>query len=573
VQAKLIGISLSMGQSEAYYIPLGHVTTPTGEEPPRQLALDVVQRHLGPVFADESVAKVGHNAKFDSMVLERHGMPVKGVTFDTMLAAYLVDPGRRGLGLKEQAFEVLGQVMTPITKLIGTGSKQITFAQVPVRAGANYSGTDADMTLRLMRPLEAKLHELRLWPLFTEVEMPLIAVLARMEQAGILIETSVLERMAVDLAEQIAALEKSIYEAVGHQFNINSTKQLGDVLFSELKLPMGRKTKSGGYSVDADVLEGLKGAHPAVDVLLEYRTLAKLKSTYVDGLRELINPHDGRIHTSFNQAVASSGRLSSANPNLQNIPIRTEVGRRIRRAFVAAPGHVLLSADYAQIELRILAHITHEPALVSAFAADEDIHRVTASRLYGITLAEVTPDQRRMAKTVTYAIIYGQSPFGLSRTAGMPHDQARQFIQTFEESFPGVKQYVRDTLQRVRTEGYVQTLLGRKRFIRNMMDLPVVQRQAAEREAINMPIQGTNADIIKMAMLALDAALNDLNLQTRMILQVHDELVLEVPDAEVELVAPLVCTHMENAMKLDVPLRVEVKVGRDWYSTEPVVTG
>jgi DNA polymerase I len=573
VQAKLIGISLSMGQSEAYYIPLGHVTTPTGEEPPRQLALDVVQRHLAPVFGDESVAKVGHNAKFDSMVLERHGMPVNGVTFDTMVAAYLVDPGRRGLGLKEQAFEVLGQVMTPITKLIGTGSKQISFAQVPVRAAANYSGVDADMTLRLMRPLEAKLHELHLWQLFTEVEMPLIAVLARMEQAGILIETSVLERMAVDLAEQIAALETAIYEAVGHQFNINSTKQLGDVLFSELKLPMGRKTKTGGYSVDADVLEGLKGTHPAVDVLLEYRTLAKLKSTYVDGLRELINPHDGRIHTSFNQAVASSGRLSSANPNLQNIPIRTEVGRRIRRAFVAAPGHVLLSADYAQIELRILAHITHEPALVSAFAADEDIHRVTASRLYGITPAEVTSDQRRMAKTVTYAIIYGQSPFGLARTAGMPHDQARQFIQTFEESFPGVKEYVRSTLQHVRTEGYVQTLLGRKRFIRNMMDLPVVQRQAAEREAINMPIQGTNADIIKKAMIALDAALRDLNLQTRMILQVHDELVFEVPDAEVELAASLVCTHMENAMKLDVPLRVEVKAGRDWYSTEPVVTG
>lgn len=568
-QAGLVGISLAMGQGEAFYIPVGHVATPAGEPPGRQLDLATVQEHLAPIFADATLTKVAHNGKYDMLVLGRHGMPVANLTCDTMVAAYLTDPGRRGLGLKEQAFEILGIVMTPITELIGTGSKQITMAQVAPRVAANYAGADADMTWRLVEPLQQKLYELDLWRLFTEVEMPLVPVLMRMEEAGILVNPAVLHDMAGTLAEQIAALELAIYDAVGHQFNINSTKQLGEVLFGELKLPTGRKTKTG-YSVDAEVLENLRGAHPALDNLLEYRTLLKLKSTYVDGLRELINPLDHRIHTSFNQTVASSGRLSSSNPNLQNIPIRTEVGRRIRRAFVAAPGCMLLAADYAQVELRILAHITREPALLAAFDADEDIHRVTASRLYGVPPEDVTKDQRRMAKTVTYAIIYGQSPFGLARTAGMAQDEARHFIQTFEASFPRVKDYVRTTLHHVRTAGYVQTLLGRKRFIPNLLNLPRMQREAAEREAINMPIQGTNADVIKLAMIGLDAALTDLKLGTRMILQVHDELVFEVPDDEMDLAASLVRAHMENAMQLSVPLKVEVKAGRDWYSTEPL---
>ncbi len=568
-RAAIVGISLAMGYDEAYYIPLGHVTTPAGEEPPRQLSIDLVRERLGPVLADPAVAKVAHNAKFDCSILERHGMPVVGLTIDTMVAAYLCDPGRRGLGLKEQALEVLGVVMTPISDLIGTGQKQISMAQTPVRAAARYAGADADMTLRLVAPYEARLREFGLWDLFTTIEMPLVMVLARMERAGILIDKDVLARMAVTLEEQIKALEAAIYDAVGHEFNINSTKQLGEILFGELRLPSGRKTKTG-YSVDADALEALSGAHPAVDHLLEYRTLAKLKSTYVDGLRELVSPDDGRIHTSFNQAVASSGRLSSSNPNLQNIPIRTTVGRQIRRAFVAAPGHQLLAADYAQIELRILAHITHEPALIEAFEADQDIHRVTASRLYGVPPEAISGDQRRMAKTVTYAIIYGQSPFGLARTSGMSRDDAQRFIQAFEENFPRVKDYVRLTIDKVRREGFVETLLGRKRFLPNLLSLPVAQRQAAEREAINMPIQGSNADIIKIAMIALDAAIRDLGLGMRMILQVHDELVCEVPDDELELAASLMRAHMEGAMKLDVPLRVEVKAGRDWYSTEPL---
>lgn len=565
----IVGISLSMGISEAYYLPVGHVTTPAGEAPPRQLDLALIREKLGPVFADPTVKKVGHNAKFDMNVLAQHGMEVLGLTFDSMVAAYLIDPGRRGVGLKEQAFEVLGIVMTPISNLIGTGSKQITMAQTPVRAAANYAGADADMTLRLVAPLTAKLKELELWDLFMTIEMPLVPILGRMERAGILIDPAVLGRMSVELGEQIAALERAIYADVGHEFNINSTKQLGEILFNELKLPTGRKTKSG-YSVDAEVLENLRGAHPALDNLLEYRTLLKLRSTYVEGLRELMNPNDGRVHTSFNQTISSSGRLSSSNPNLQNIPVRSEVGRRIRLGFVAPPGCQLLAADYAQIELRILAHITHEPALIEAFTAGEDIHRVTGSRLYGVEPEAITRDQRRMAKTVTYAIIYGQSPFGLARTANMTQDDARRFIHTFEESFPRVKDYVRETVQRVRNNGYVQTLFGRKRFFPSLLSLPGPQRQAAEREAINMPIQGTNADIIKMAMFALDSTLADLHLATRMILQVHDELVFEVPDSEMELAANLVREHMEGAAVLSVPLRVEIKAGRDWYSTEPI---
>ena len=567
--AHIVGISLSMGHGEAFYLPVGHGATPSGEVPATQLPIATILARLGPIFADPAIKKVAHNAKYDMTVLLQHGFTIQGLISDTMVAAYLTDPGRRGLGLKEQAFEVLGIVMTPITELIGTGAKQITMDRVPVRKAADYAGADADMTYRLMAPLEAQLHDLELWDLFTQIEMPLVPVLERMERAGILVDPAVLARMATELAEQLAALETAIYEAVGHQFNINSTKQLGEVLFGELKLPAGRKNKTG-YSVDAEVLENLRGAHPALDNLLEYRTLTKLKGTYVDGLRDLINRVDQRIHTSFNQTIASSGRLSSSNPNLQNIPVRSEVGRQIRRAFIAAPGCVLLAADYAQVELRILAHITHEPALVSAFKAEEDIHRVTASRLYGIEPSAVTKDQRRMAKTVTYAIIYGQSPFGLARTADMSQEEARHFIQTFEASFPSVKEYVRETLHQVRTKGYVQTLLGRKRFLPNILNLPVVQRQAAEREAINMPIQGTNADIIKLAMITLDAALIDLALKTRMILQVHDELVFEVPEDEMEIAPSLVRAHMENAYHLSVPLRIEIKAGRDWYSTEVV---
>jgi DNA polymerase-1 len=375
--------------------------------------------------------------------------------------------------------------------------------------------------------------------------------------------------MGAELEMGIARLIQEIYDAVGHEFNVNSTKQLGDVLFVELKLPSGRKTKTG-YSVDADTLDNLRGQHAMVDTLLDYRQLAKLKSTYVDGLIELTDPEDGRVHTSFSQVTAATGRLSSSNPNLQNIPVRTEVGRRIRRAFLTDPGHYLLAADYSQIELRILAHITGEPALVAAFAHDEDIHAATAARLFKVPLAEVTPDQRRLAKTTNFAVLYGQSAFGLAQVTGMPRGEAVEFIKNYDETFPLVRQYTRGTLERARSDGYVETLLGRKRFLPDMAQLPPVLRQQAEREAINMPIQGTNADMIKIAMVRLQRELEERGLRARMILQVHDELVLEVPDGEMDATGQLVRAAMEGAMPLKVPVRVDLKAGRNWYEVAPL---
>jgi DNA polymerase-1 len=488
--------------------------------------------------------------------------------FDTMVAVYLLNPGRRNIGLKEQAFEQLGVIMQPISDLIGTGKQQITMERVPIRAAAEYAGADADMTLRLLRHLEPILQERGLEPLMRDVEAPLVPVLAQMELAGFRVDAEFLRRMAGDLDEQLKALEQRIYDEVGHQFNIKSTKQLAEVLFDQLKLPRSRKTKTG-YSVDAEVLEGLRGTHAVPDLILEYRQLSKLKSTYVDGLLELINPNDHRVHTSFSQTTAATGRLSSSNPNLQNIPVRTEVGRRIRRAFLADEGTYLLTADYSQIELRILAHITREPALVAAFENDEDIHTATASQLFKVPLGEVTKDQRRLAKTVNFAVLYGQSAFGLAGTTGMTNAEAAEFIRNYEATFPRVREYVQSTLAQANTLGYVQTLLGRKRYMPDMATLPMVQRQAAQREAINMPIQGTNADMIKIAMVRLQNELASMKLGARMILQVHDELVLETPDPEVDVVSEAVRAAMVGAMTLSVPVKVEMKIGRNWYEVEP----
>ena len=567
--ANIVGMSFAMGEGEAYYVPVGHLRDTAGEEPGPQLPVAEALEILRPVLTDPTVGKVGHNAKFDMITLARHGVWVEGLRYDTMVAAYLLNPGRRGLGLKDLAFELRGIIMTPITDIIGTGKQQITMAQAPLREVAEYAGADADVTLRLYHTLEPQLLARSLDPLMRDVETPLVPVLARMEIAGILLDPDFLRQLGSELDVQLRALEADIYASVGHQFNVNSTKQLGDVLFTELKLPSTRRTKTG-YSVDAESLENLRGMHAAVDNLLEYRQLSKLKSTYVDGLLQLMEPVSHRIHTSFNQTIASTGRLSSSNPNLQNIPVRTEVGRRIRRAFLADPGMQLLAADYSQIELRILAHITHEPSLVAAFEHDEDIHSATAAQLFKVALADVTPDQRRLAKTVNFAVLYGQSAFGLARVTGMSNSDAAEFIRNYEKTFPLVRKYVEDTLFHARTEGYVQTLLGRKRYLPDMAGLQVAQRQAAEREAINMPIQGTNADMIKIAMIHLDEALRTRKLRARMILQVHDELVLETPDEELREVVDLVRSCMVGALALSVPVKVEMKAGRNWYEVQPL---
>ena len=567
--AELVGLSFSMAAGEAYYIPVGHLPTLENPESSTQLPLDYVLAKLRPVLQDARVQKYMHNAKFDMLLLVRNGISIRGLAFDTMVGAYLTDPGRRGLGLKDQAFQRLGIVMTPISQLIGSGSKTISMSQVPIRAAADYAGADADMTLRLVSVIKEDLRKHSLLDLYNSIELPLLPVLLQMEMYGVALDANFLVELEAKLAEQIHALEKEIYDSVGHQFNINSTKQLGEILFGELKLPSGKKTKTG-YSVSADVIEGLRGKHSMVDHLLEYRQLSKLKSTYVDGLLALKDPVTGRVHTSFNQTVASSGRLSSSNPNLQNIPVRTEVGRQIRRAFIADPSYVLLTADYSQFELRILAHITHEPRLVEAFSSGEDIHTITAASLFNVPPAEVTKDQRRLAKTVVYAVLYGQSAFGLAQITGMTNSEASEFIKRYHETFPNIKGYVDSTLNQARLQGYVNTLYGRKRFIPDMHALPFVERQALEREAINMPIQGANADLIKIAMIRIQHALEEKQFKTRMILQVHDELVFEVAVEELERIKRLAKSMMEGVAKLDVPIKVEMKVGKNWYEAEPM---
>ncbi|MFL5704809.1 MAG: DNA polymerase I [Ktedonobacteraceae bacterium] len=567
--AELVGISCSMSPGEAYYIPVGHIQSIDQQDPGSQLPRAYVLEKLKPILEDARVAKYMHNAKYDMLLLALYGITIHGLAFDTMVGAYLTDPGRRGLGLKDQVFQRLGIVMTPISELIGSGSKMISMAQVPPRLAADYAGADADMTLRLVAPIRDELRRHSLLDLYNSIELPLLPVLLQMEMHGVALDTNFLVELEARLSEQVKALEKEIYASIGHQFNINSTKQLGDILFTELKLPSGKKTKTG-YSVSADVIENLRGKHPMVDFLLAYRQLTKLKSTYVDGLLALKDPVTSRVHTSFNQTVASSGRLSSSNPNLQNIPVRTEVGRQIRRAFIADPSFALLTADYSQFELRILAHITHEPRLVAAFSQDEDIHTITASSLFNIPAAEVTKDQRRLAKTVVYAILYGQSAFGLAQITGMTNAEAADFIKRFHETFPNVKQYVDSTLNQARVQGYVNTIYGRKRFIPNMLSLPFNERQALEREAINMPIQGANADLIKIAMIRIQHALEEKHMKTRMILQVHDELVFEVAIEELERAKHLIKAKMEGVAKLDVPIKVEMKVGKNWYEAEPM---
>ncbi len=567
--AELVGISCSTAAGEAYYIPVGHVPTFDGQEPDKQLPVQYVLEKLRPILEDPLIAKYMHNAKYDMMVLARYGITLQGLAFDTMVGAYLTEPGRRGLGLKDQAFQRLGIVMTPISDLIGKGSKMISMAQVPVRKAADYAGADADMTLRLVEPVMADLRRHNLVDLYTRIEQPLIPVLIQMETDGVALEAGFLHELEETLGEQLHVLEHKIYDSVGRKFNINSNKQLGEVLFEELKLPKGKKTQMG-YSVSADVIEGLQGRHPIIDYLLEYRQLSKLKSTYVDGLLALMDVKTGRVYTSFNQTIASSGRLSSSNPNLQNIPVRTEVGRQIRRAFIADPSYVLLTADYSQFELRILAHITHEPRLVEAFSKGEDIHTITAASLFNVPVTQVTADQRRLAKTVVYAILYGQSAFGLSQITGMSNKEAANFINRYHETFPHIKDYVDRTLNQARKQGYVNTLFGRKRFIPDMRVLSHSERQALEREAINMPIQGANADLIKIAMIRLHHAFKQQHMRTRMILQVHDELVFEVPVEELERAKRMIKAIMEGVEKLDVPIKVELKVGKNWYEAEPV---
>jgi DNA polymerase I len=560
LRSDLVGISIAFQPGQGYYLPIGH----RGEgEPsiPMQRALDV----LGPILADPAVPKIGHNLKYDVLALAQAGLPVEGISFDTMIARYLLQSNERSLGLKDVAFFELGIKMTNIGELIGKGKAQLSMADVPVEKVAPYAAADADVSLRLARRFDKQLREVGLWDLFSRVEMPLVPVLARMEQAGVAIDVPFLKTMSADLGERIAADEAQIHDLANHPFNLNSTQQLAKVLYEELRLPPSRRGQSGGYSTDADTLEELRHMHPIVQHILDYRQLVKLKGTYVDALPLMINPRTGRVHTSYNQIGAATGRISSADPNLQNIPIRTDLGKQVRRAFVSrSPDWVLLAADYSQVELRILAHVTQDPNLLATFHAGLDIHAATASQVLGVPLEQVTSDQRRTAKTINFGLLYGMSEFGLANQLDISRGEARVFIERYFGQFPTVNKYLEDTKRFAMDHGYVTTLLGRRRYIPEIKTPNRQIRSQAERIAINTPIQGTAADIIKVAMVRIDRALRECKLRATMILQVHDELVFDVPKEEVDKVIPIVVDLMENAFPMTVPLNVEAKTGTNW---------
>lgn len=560
--SKLVGISVSTAAGQAAYIPVGHELT-LGQSP--QLAGEEVIKVLKPIFESPDIAKAAHNGKFDMAVLAEFGIDVNNLAFDTMVAAYLL--GEKSLSLKGLAFEKFGIEMTPITDIIGTGRQQITMSQADIGKVADYCGADADTTGRLVSLFRPELEKQELWQLFAEVEMPLVPVLRTMERDGVLLDTVLLHELSRRLGNDLLKLEADIYNAVGHQFNINSSQQLSGILFEELNLPKARKTASG-YSTDAAVLEELRDHHPVIRLILDYRQLTKLKSTYIDALPELVSSKTGRVHTSFNQTRTTTGRLSSSDPNLQNIPIRSDLGKQVRRAFIAPPGAVLLAGDYSQIDLRSLAHLSQDKALMEAFRNNEDIHSATAAKLYDVTPDKVTPDMRRLAKTVNFGVIYGMSEYGLEQATELSRGEAGKFIKAYFERYPQVTEYLENTKQQARTGGYVQTLLGRRRYIPEINASNRIIREAAERMAINMPVQGTSADIIKVAMVKLAKEMGQRKVRSRMILQVHDELIFEVPEEELTTMQELVRSTMADAVKLSIPVKVDMKQGQNWGEME-----
>jgi DNA polymerase-1 len=567
MQAVLVGISLAVEPGSGYYIPVGH-------DEGRQLDLDVVLEALRGPLTDPAIPKVAHNLKYDYVILARYGLSVHPLSFDTMLAEWLRDPNSRNLGLKKLAWVRLNVEMTEISALIGRGKKQVTMAQVSIADAAAYAGDDAEVLVRLKPLLEADMEARGVTSLFHDMEMRLTPILADMEMAGISLDVPFLEEMSADLQTELADYSGKIYNAVGREFNLNSTQQLSDALFTTLGLepPSGtRKTASGHYSTAAGVLEHLREAHVVVAWILGYREISKLKSTYVDALPSQVNPETGRVHTSFNQAGSVTGRIASSDPNLQNIPIRTELGRRVRRAFVAAPGHNLLAVDYSQVELRVVAHMARDEAMIDAFRRDQDIHATTAAAIYGIDLTQVSKNQRRHAKAVNFGLIYGMSAFGLTRSTDLTLAESEDFVQAYFAQFPGVKLYLDTIRADAAKNGFVETLLGRRRYFPGLKDQSNFNvRAREEREAINAPIQGTAADILKLAMLRIPDALQEAGLNSRMLLQVHDELLFEVPVEENERAAQLVQQIMEGAYSLDVPLSTEARLGANWYSLEPL---
>lgn len=563
-KANIVGICLAVTAGEGFYVPVGHVDE-FGQRIPGQLDLEQSLKVLAPVLNDPSVLKVGHNFKFDLAILARHGLEVAPID-DTMLVSYAVNGTSHGHGLDELARRYLGYETIPYEVLCGRGSKQITFDRVSVERAADYGAEDAEVTFRLWRTLRPFLIAEHLATVYETLDRPLVPIVARMERLGIRVDKDRLQQLASEFTQRMAELEERAYALAGRTFNLGSPKQLGDVLFAQLGLNGGgRKTSTGALSTSADVLEELAAqGHELPRVILEWRQLQKLVRTYCEALIAQAHPQTGRVHTSFNLAATSTGRLSSSDPNLQNIPIRTEEGRKIRAAFIPEDGFVLLSADYSQIELRIVAHVADVPALKEAFAQGLDIHAAAAARMFDVPPDKVDHELRRAAKVINYGIIYGIGAWGLAQRLGIPQDKARQYIDAYFQRYPEIRAYMDRAIEEARQLGYVRTLYGRRCFIADINHRVPSRRNAAERQAINAPIQGTAADIMKRAMIRVDRRLRQSGLGARMLLQVHDELVLEVPEDEVEDTAALVRETMAQAAALSVPLEVDVGFGRNW---------
>ncbi len=561
MKAAIVGVSFATQPGIAAYVPLAHDYAGA----PEQLNREKVLEALRPLLEDPQRGKVGHHLKYDAHVLLNHGIRLAGMRYDSMLESYVWNSVATRHDMDSTSERYLGIKTIKFEEVAGKGARQLTFNQVPVDRASEYSAEDADITLRLHQTLWPQIQTIpALEKLYEELEQPLVPVLLRMEHAGVLVDRELLKTQSREIAVQLQVLVGNAHQEAGFEFNIDSPKQLQQILFEKLQIPVLRKTPTGQPSTAEDVLEELAISHALPRIVLDYRALAKLKSTYTDKLPEQINERTGRIHTSYHQAVAQTGRLSSADPNLQNIPIRRPEGRRIRQAFIAPPGYVLVAADYSQIELRIMAHLSGDEGLLSAFAADRDVHQATAAEVFGVPVASVDADQRRLAKTINFGLIYGMSAFGLARQLGIERGAAAKYVETYFARYPGVKRYMDTTRALARERGFVETVYGRRLYLPDIRSGNKQLQQYAERSAINAPMQGTAADIIKRAMIAVDAWCQREDVPARIIMQVHDELVLEVREDAVATVTASLHQRMDQAAELKVPLKIEVGVGANW---------
>lgn len=560
MQAEIVGLSFSIKEGEAAYVPVGHDYI----DAPLQLERELVLEKFKPLLEDEKICKFGQNLKYDMNVLGNYDIHMQGIQHDTMLASYVLDSTLRH-NMDDMAIRHLSHSTIHYEDVAGKGAKQLTFNQVDIETASPYAAEDADITLRLHQILWPQLQETKsLEKVYKEIELPLLPVLSRMERNGVLLDVIMLAKQSKQLTQRLKELELEIYEIAGEEFNIGSPKQLQVILFEKLELPIISKTPKGQPSTAESVLQELAHDYPLPKLILEYRSLSKLKSTYTDKLPQQVEPTTGRVHTSYHQAVAATGRLSSSDPNLQNIPIRTEEGRRIRQAFVAKPGYKLVAADYSQIELRIMAHLSADKGLLDAFSKGLDVHSATAAEVFAVSTDEVTKDQRRSAKAINFGLIYGMSAFGLAKQLDITRPEAQEYVDLYFKRYPGVKNYMEQTKEKAKEQGYVETVFGRRLYLHEINAKNGMRRQYAERTAINAPMQGTAADIIKRAMISLDKEIQTNNLDMRMIMQVHDELVFEIKESQVDDAIKIINEKMENAAELSVPLVVDVGIGMNW---------